>query len=154
MHTIVPAEKVDLPAILSLQLRAYKSEAEICQNPNIPPLLQTLSDLENEYSRGVFLKGVDAEGQIIGSVRGFVDNNIGYIGKLIVEPELQGRGLGSALLHAIEEMLDVNQFELFTSASSERNLGLYQRRGYKITKESILSDSVPKLRLIYLTKTR
>ncbi len=40
MH-ITKANHDDLHEILNLQYLAYKSEAKICNNPNIPPLTQT-----------------------------------------------------------------------------------------------------------------
>ena len=44
--TILPATRPDLPAILSLQSLAYQSEAVLLQNFSIPPLRQTLAELE------------------------------------------------------------------------------------------------------------
>ena len=66
--TISPANKEDLPAILNLQYRAYQSEAVLLQNFSIPPLKQTLADLEVEFERGIVLKAEEF-GKIIGSVR-------------------------------------------------------------------------------------
>ena len=50
---IKKAEKVDLLEILNLQYLAYQSEARLFDNEDIPPLKQTLVDVENEYQRGV-----------------------------------------------------------------------------------------------------
>ena len=81
---IKKAEKVDLLEILNLQYLAYQSEARLFDNEDIPPLKQTLVDVENEYQRGVILKALDEDKAIIGSVRAFCDNGTVYIGKLMV----------------------------------------------------------------------
>lgn len=43
-----------------------------------------------------------------------------YIGKLMVHPELRGRGYGSALLREIEKHFPKTRCELFTSTRSLR----------------------------------
>ena len=48
------ALKTDLEQILDLQKEAYASEAQIYNDFTIPPLLQTLVDLENEFESNIF----------------------------------------------------------------------------------------------------
>lgn len=66
---ISKAEKEDLPQILSLQYLAYQSEAELFKSKDIPPLKQTLNELEEEFDRGLILKLTSDDNKIIGSVR-------------------------------------------------------------------------------------
>ncbi|MCD8352591.1 MAG: GNAT family N-acetyltransferase [Planctomycetaceae bacterium] len=148
---ITAAEPADLPAILQLQYRAYQSEARLVGNPSIPPLQETLTDLEDALRDGVFLKAVDGAGAIIGSVRGLVKDDTLHIGKLIVEPERQGKGIGSRLLAALEEHCPQPRYELFTSDKSVRNIALYERMGYVRCGERQVA---PDLRFIYLEKVR
>ena len=143
------AEKTDLPDILELQYLAYQSEARLCNNPNIPPLTQTIEDIQEKFEKGTFLKVTDEKGNIVASVRAFSENATLYIGKLIVHPDLQGQGIGTKLLTEIERVCPHERYELFTSAKSERNIKLYERLGYKKYKEQHLSDD---LRLIFLFK--
>jgi len=75
------------------------------------------------------------DGEIIGSVRAYADGDTVYIGKLMVHPDRQGKGLGKCLLTAIERKLHRKRFELFTSNRSERNLRLYEKSGYKRFRE-------------------
>ena len=56
MIAIQRAKREDLPEILALQYLAYQSEAKLLQNPNIPPLKQTLSQLEEEFFGECYLK--------------------------------------------------------------------------------------------------
>ncbi|WP_082790098.1 hypothetical protein [Paenibacillus sp. GM2] len=64
---IAKAERSDLPSILKLQYEAYQSEAEI-YGEMIPPLKQTIGELEEEFDEGIILKAVVHE-EIVGSVR-------------------------------------------------------------------------------------
>ncbi|UYZ83420.1 hypothetical protein MTZ49_12555 [Entomomonas sp. E2T0] len=52
---IQPATITDLPAILELQKLAYQSEAKLLNNFNIPPLKQTLINVEEEFKKGIIL---------------------------------------------------------------------------------------------------
>ena len=146
---IKKAEKNDLQTILDLQYLAYQSEAKLFNDPNIPPLRQTLPEVESEYQKGVVLKAVDENNKIIGSVRAYCDNGTVYIGKLMVHPEKQGQGIGTRLLVAIENEYSQQRYELFTSSKSEKNIELYEKSGYKIFSEKQITDE---LKFVYLEK--
>lgn len=146
--TILPATHSDLPAILSLQYLAYQSEAVLLQNFSIPPLKQTLAELEAEFDSGIILKAVEND-EIIGSVRAKQENGTLLIGKLIVHPNHQGKGIGTQLLYAIEQASAAPRYELFTSSKSEKNIRLYERVGYRKFAEKQVS---PGLSFVYLEK--
>ena len=146
---ILRADKNDLSEILSLQYAAYQSEAELINKPDIPPLTQTLDDLQAEFAEKIFLKVVDDTGAIIGSVRCFSDGETVFVGKLIVQPEFQNRGIGTSLLLEVEKIFPNKRYELFTSNKSLKNISLYERLGYKIFAEKIIADD---LTFVYLEK--
>ena len=146
---IKKAEKVDLLEILNLQYLAYQSEARLFDNEDIPPLKQTLVDVENEYQRGVILKALDEDKAIIGSVRAFCDNGTVYIGKLMAHPSKQGQGIGTQLLLEMEKQYPKQRYELFTSTRSEKNIVLYQKLGYKIFDEKQVTEE---LGFVYMEK--
>lgn len=143
------AERKDLEEILRLQYLAYQSEAKLLNNQNIPPLKQTIDDLSGEFQKGIFLKALNDNNEVIGSVRAYEDNGSVYIGKLIVHPKRQGEGIGTKLLQQMELEYEDMRYELFTSSKSERNIALYQRLGYKIFMERQITEE---LKFIYLEK--
>lgn len=144
---ITQTKREDLREILDLQYLAYQSEAEI-YNGNIPPLKQTLEEVESEFDKGVILKATDENGNIIGSVRAFCENGSVYIGKLIVHPKRQRQGIGTALLSAVEAHFPDQRYELFTGSKSVRNIALYERLGYKI----YTVKRIDNLEFVYLEK--
>lgn len=143
------ANKEDLQTILNLQYLAFQSEARMLNNYNIPPLKQTIIDIEKEYDSGTILKAVDESGSIIGSVRGQLRDNTLHIGKLIVAYDYRRRGVGSSLLKYIETLYPNARYELFTSSYSVDNIRLYVSLGYKRCGEKQLVNDIT---LIYLEK--
>jgi len=151
MSIIAPAEIDDAEAILSLQKRAFESEAKLYNDWSIPPLRQSLDSLKAEILAGSVLK-YSQGGAIIGSVRALLRDGKCEIGRLIVAPEFQGQGIGSALLAAIEARFpQAHSFELFTGAKSEGNIRLYRRHGYEIVTSKALSPSVT---LVFMSKPK
>jgi len=143
------AESIDLPLILDLQKECYRQEAEIYNDFNIPPMLQTLDALKIEWQNGTVLIAVK-NGQIVGSVRALLDTNICKIGKLIVKPDFQNQGIGKNLMKAIEMRFnECLVYELFTGSESEKNLALYRKLGYRDCRKESVNQNMS---LIFLQK--
>ena len=152
---IQPARQQDLPEILAVQRAAFEAEAQLVNDWNIPPLTQTLDELADDWRKGIMLMAVNADGKIVGTVRGHKAPDGFYIGRLAVLPQWQGRGMGSALLEAIIDLAQTipkaaeqvqtcaKRLVLFTSTKSERNLRLYERFGFKPFKNSTSATGVP-----------
>jgi ribosomal protein S18 acetylase RimI-like enzyme len=146
---IEKAEFNDLEEILSLQKLAYQSEAAIYNDYSIPPLVQTLDGIREDFQKQLILKAT-LEGKIIGSIRAYEKDGTCYIGRVIVHPGRQNQGLGSDLMHSIEEHFNhCRRFELFTGKNSVKNNYFYQKLGYRIFKEESVNE---KLTLVYLEK--
>ena len=146
---IEKAQKEDLKKILELQYLAYQSEAKLFGDMNIPPLKQTIEEMEEEFEKGIILKVVNDSGAIIGSVRAYEENGTIYIGKLMVHPNMQRQGIGKQLLLAMENEFPNCRYELFTSTKSISNIRLYESLGYKIFKEEAVSEE---LQFVYLER--
>jgi ribosomal protein S18 acetylase RimI-like enzyme len=146
---IEQASAPDAEAILALQKLAYRSEAEIYDDFQIPPLRQTLAELRQDIASQLVLKAT-LGGRIVGSVRGHEREGTCHIGRLIVDPACQNRGIGRQLMAAIEErFLGVRLYELFTGHRSERTLALYRKLGYLAFRSEAASDA---LAIVYLEK--
>jgi GNAT superfamily N-acetyltransferase len=140
----------DAEEILALQRLAYQSEAAIYQDYGIPPLTQTLAELQAELNRRQVLKAVEA-GRIVGSVRAHLEEGTCCIGRLIVHPAYQNRGLGTKLMAEIEACFpEARRYELFTGHLSARNLYLYQKLGYRPVRREQVSE---KLTMVFLEKS-
>jgi len=147
--TITRASNTDAREILDLQKIAYQSEAALYQDYTIAPLMQTLPEIEAELHRQVFLKAA-AAGRIVGSVRAYLQEGTCCIGRLIVDPAYQNRGLGRELMAQIEGCFpQAQRYELFTGHLSERNLYLYQKLGYQRVRMEPVSE---KLTMVFLEK--
>lgn len=146
---ILEAQQNDLEVILQLQKNCYLTEAEIYNDYEIQPLKQDIDSLVNEFKHTTILKAV-INGEIIGSVRGYIENDTSYIGKLIVKREYQNKGIGRLLLDSMESFFNsCSRFELFTGLKSEKNLHLYTKQGYTEFKRQYINDN---LTLIFLEK--
>jgi len=120
----------DATEILNLQKIAYRSEAEL-YGPDIPPLIQTVSGLKEQFGNHVVLKSV-IDDKIVGSVRAYEKDGTCYIGRLAVHPNEQNKGIGKALMNEIESCHQGMRYELFAGTRSDKNIQLYQKLGYKI----------------------
>jgi ribosomal protein S18 acetylase RimI-like enzyme len=150
IKSISRASPDDAPAILELQKLAYQSEARLYNDWTIPPLTQTLDELISDFTTKICLKA-QVEGKIVGSVRGHQVGDTCYIERLIVHPNFQGQGIGTALMVQIESYFDslserlrqrVRRFELFTGHKSDRNIRLYERLGYQIFKHEKIAETL------------
>lgn len=86
---------------------------------------------------------------IIGSVRAYCEDETVYIGKLVVYPTQQRKGIGTRLLSEIEKYYPNKRYELFTSTRSVNNILMYEKLGYAAFKEKRINDE---LKFIYLEK--
>jgi ribosomal protein S18 acetylase RimI-like enzyme len=145
------AEKKDLPEILALQKVAYQSEAELYTDDSVPALRQTLAEMEKDFERMTFLKGI-VNGKIVTTIRGYDEDGSAHLLRLSVHPYFQGRGLGARMIHEIESVFPLSRrFEIFTGHKSTRNIGLYAKLGYKQFKTEPFNDEI---QWVYMEKVR
>jgi ribosomal protein S18 acetylase RimI-like enzyme len=146
---IQDAAAADAAEILALQKLAYLSEAALYDDYTIPPLTQTLDSMLQDIESQVVLVAVLGD-RIVGSVRARQQGDTCYIGRLIVHPDSQNRGIGASLMQAIEaRFAGAQRFELFTGDRSTKNLYFYRKLGYEIIRPGALPNNVT---LVYLQK--
>jgi ribosomal protein S18 acetylase RimI-like enzyme len=151
MVDISRARLDDLQEILAIQRLAYRQEAKLYDDYQIPPLTETLEDLKDKFASHTFLKAT-ADGKIIGTVRVLQEGNTCHVGRLAVHPDFQNRGVAAKLLMEVERTFPAcGRFELFTGDRSVRSIRLYEKLGYKRFKTERPANNV---NLVYLEKTR
>ncbi|MDF1532769.1 MAG: GNAT family N-acetyltransferase [Methanolobus sp.] len=139
----------DAKQILGLQKLVYISEAEIYCDYNIPPLTQTLEEIIEEFDTQLVLKAT-IQDITIGAVRAYVKNGSCFIGRLIVHPNYQNKGIGRKLMCEIEKrFINANRFELFTGHKSDKNIRFYENLGYNIIRTEQINET---LKFVYLEK--
>ena len=140
--TVRLARPADAAELLTLQRCCWVSEAQLNDALFLAPLVETLDDVRDALAGWLTLL-VRVEGRLVGSVRGrLVDADRWYIGRLMVAPDLAGRGLGRWLLARIEQSAppEATSYRLFTGERSERNLRMYRRAGYRRLPADVAGD--------------
>jgi ribosomal protein S18 acetylase RimI-like enzyme len=66
-----------------------------------------------------------------------------YLPVVGVEPEWQGRGLGTALMRPVLERCDDDMLPAYLEATSPRNRALYQRHGFEVTGQFSVGPGSP-----------
>jgi GNAT superfamily N-acetyltransferase len=119
---------------LTVQRAAYVTEAQRYAAPTIPPLVETLDELRADLAAGVLSRGAWLGPRLVGSVRGRVEGSRMEVLRFAVAPDMQGRGVGRALLTAVHAAAPstVRVFWLVTGAESPENLHLYASSGYRV----------------------
>lgn len=132
---VVPAVPSDAGELLTLQRACWVSEAIVCGDLGIPALHEDLEQVSRsleEWRTWV----VRSHGRLVASVRARPedDGTVWEVGRLMVAPDLQGRGLGRALLEHAEAAAPgtVAAYRLVTGKQSTANLRRYKRAGYSV----------------------
>lgn len=140
----------DAGPILTVQRAAYVSEAQLHGDPFLPPLVESLDQVRAMIDGSLVLKATVGD-RIAGAVRGRFNERTCLVGRLVVAPDLQRRGIGGALMRALEaeaaERADA--CVLFTGHLSDANRRLYRRLGYAETHRERVADH---LTLVHMRK--
>ncbi len=140
---IRPARATDAGELFTLQRAAYLSEAQRRRDPFVAPLADDVDDVSALIDDGASTLLVasaveDGEhgrrGRLVGSIRLTLHGGTGRVGRVVVAPDLRGRGLGSTLLEALhaeaEHQPGIEVLELSTGTAASGDLALYRRYGY------------------------
>ncbi|NHA66971.1 tRNA (guanosine(37)-N1)-methyltransferase TrmD [Phycicoccus flavus] len=139
VRVATPADAADL---LVLQRACWMQEGRISGSWHIPPLEEDLDQVLaglGAWTTWVARVPVDgrAPGRLVASVRGRQrpgEASVWETGRLMVAPDLQGRGLGRALLALAEAAAPaaVATYWINTGRVSEGNIRRYRRSGYRL----------------------
>jgi tRNA (guanine37-N1)-methyltransferase len=137
---IVPAVRADAGELLTLQRACWVQEALANEMLDIPALHESLEDLEASLDEWQWFV-VRSEGRLVGAVRGRLEAREGHsawdIGRVMVAPDLQGRGLGRALLEHVQAVApaEATSYVLFTGARSAANQRMYKKAGFRLRRD-------------------
>ena len=134
---IAPATAADAGELLTLARACWLAEAREQDSFLIPALTEDLDDVLTWMAQWRTWV-VRMDGRIIGSVRARRAGRNWDIGRLMVAPDVQGCGLGRALMEHAEGAAptELTGFTVFTGAHSTRNERLYRRAGYQVSGHS------------------
>lgn len=131
-----PAVPADAGELYTLQRACWLQELEANPGVEIPALRESLDDVRRGLGEWtVMVAREPTSGRLVGAVRGRVDPHGEWdIGRVMVAPDLQGRGLGRALLELVEALAPagVTTYVLFTGAGSTDNLRMYKKAGFRL----------------------
>ncbi len=129
LRRLAPA---DAGQVTVLQRCCWVEEAIANQMWSIPPLTESVADVAAWLGSTTTL-GLWLDGRLLAMVRGTRTDDAWEVGRLAVVPDLRGRRLGDWMLDRIEGRVEAGctRYQLFTGAKSERNIAMYERRGYR-----------------------
>jgi tRNA (guanine37-N1)-methyltransferase len=140
------ATPADAGELLTLQLACWVEEARANDSLDIPALTEDLADVRGWLAEWTTFV-VHAGSRLVGAVRCRLDGEVWDIGRLMVAPDLRGRGLGRWLLEHAERTAvpGATRVSLFTGAHSAANLRMYRRAGYRRDREQPDDPAVVRL---------
>ncbi len=143
-----PLLAADVRAALAVQRAAFAVEARLYGDPELPPLQESEAEFVAGLGGAVGFVAV-LDGRLVGSVRVRTAGRSLHIARLSVAPDVQGRGIGAALLARAEAAAPADEALLFTGHLSAGNLRLYARAGYVEERRQRVDDAVV---LVHLRK--
>jgi GNAT superfamily N-acetyltransferase len=144
------ADPGDAGEILTLQRAANVTEARLYHDLNMPALVQTYAELVAELASSIVVTARSGH-RMVGCGRARVDGPTLHIGRLVVAPDMQGKGIGTRLIEALERAAPptVRRATLFTGHLSVANIRLYERLGFAETHREHITDATT---LVHLDK--
>ena len=139
----------DVPALLDLQRKAFGPLCETLGWNDAPPMTESLEHAYEDFAKGTTLKAQTEDGLIIGSVRGELSDDSLYIGRLMVLPKYQQRGIGGQLFREIQSRLPHNRAWLCTCQQVRPPYEYYLREGFKPYKNEVVGSG---LTWVYMKK--
>jgi ribosomal protein S18 acetylase RimI-like enzyme len=141
--------EVDLPAVAEIEAGVFTDWYRVYRRDTTPVPERTLEELR--YATSVDppanLVAIAADGAMVGFILGRAWGRVGWFGTFGVPTQLQGQGIGKALMAAAVKHLSsrADVVGLETMPESGVNIGLYTRNGFRVTFPTLLFE-LPLLR--------
>lgn len=133
----------DAAELLVLTRSCWVNEAVANDDLHLPHFRETVENMRASFETWeTWVARMDR--RIVASVRARLVDGVWDIGRLMVAVDVEGRGIGRALLAFIERQAppEAEAYELFTGARSERNQRMYALAGYQIVGPSEIPGAV------------
>lgn len=134
MVTLIPASTADIPALWALRTRALQSQ---CASHYESATLQAWAAAPAPASyAGLLAQGGGIKALVDGSLAGYaiLDLPGNEIDAVFVDPQFGGRGVGKALLQALEKLAQCPQsLHLYASLNA---VPFYEAAGYRQNKKT------------------
>ncbi len=122
------ADRATAEGVLDLQRCAYRVEADLIGSDGIPPLQETLDELQ--AADETFL-GAYVDGELAGAISWRVDGRTLDLHRLVVDPARFRGGIGTALVRAaLASEPAMERAIVQTGAANEPAKRLYRREGF------------------------
>jgi tRNA (guanine37-N1)-methyltransferase len=126
------AQPGDAGELLTLQRACWVQQRQANQDLGIDVLTEDVEDVRAWIADSTVLV-LRSAGRLVGAVRGRLHGDRWEIGRLMVAPDLQGRGLGRMLLGTMEGLAppEASTYELFVGSACARGQRLFRKSGYR-----------------------
>lgn len=135
---VEPARPSDVPAIRALVDAAYVKYIQRIGKPPAP----MLADYRTIVAAGE-MHILKHGGAIVGAVQLVTGGATLQVGNLVVDPAMEGRGLGRRLMDHAEGVArekGLSTISLYTNAQMHENIAFYGRLGFAETGRSVQDD--------------
>jgi ribosomal protein S18 acetylase RimI-like enzyme len=129
-----PIKNSDIDDVIGLQARVWQNHFLRERGQEVPLMKRTHQNVKyylEKEPQGCFV--AEADGQPAGVIFSHIWGSMGWFGPLEVEPNMQGKGIGKALVAASVDYLRSRgcvTIGLETMAGSARNLAFYHKLGF------------------------
>ena len=125
------ARESDLEALLTAQKAAFMRYTDFLQPEQLPPLNESIDQVRTDLRLKTILVSENGSG-IAGSIRYSVKAGVCIIERLSVIPKQQGKGVGRALVKAVEERAEGKAHKIYleTGLLAHNLLLFYTKLGY------------------------
>lgn len=139
--TIEPADGADIPAIVALAQTIWpQAYAGILRDEHIENLLANIytpANLAQEMGEGHRFWLARAQGAPVGFASAYREAGILWLKKLYVLPQLQGGGIGRALMHAAQAAFPgCREMRLYVNARNIPAQQFYRHTGFRLLEEA------------------
>ena len=148
MLNVRTASESDFSSILAIQREAFAEYEGTYKTSGWTT--ETMEDLQRD-AREKKILAAEWDGTVVGSVRFWTVGGVCVIRLLSVSPSFQRRGIGKALIQAVEaRVTDAHKLYVCTMLRTTRNVTLFLALGYR--PESLLPDHYNRMDMICFAK--